>query len=117
MVKPFVTGTHNSDKFLHGGVKILKEGGSALDAIEETTRLVEANPSDTTVGMGGIPNLLGVQEMDASIMCGRTLKCGAVGAVKGYRYPISIARKVLVEAPPCLPCREGRRVVRREDGL
>ena len=107
MVKPFITGTHNSGRYLFSGVNILKEGGSAIDAIEEATRLVEENPNDTTVGMGGIPNLLGVQEMDASIMCGKTLKCGAVGAVKGYRYPISIARKVLDEAPHVFLVGEG----------
>lgn len=107
MVKPFITGTHNSGSYLYGGLELLKEGGSALDAIEEATRRVEENPDDTTVGMGGIPNLLGVQEMDASIMCGKTLKCGAVGAVKGYKYPISVARKVLDEAPHVFLVGEG----------
>jgi beta-aspartyl-peptidase (threonine type) len=117
MVKPFITGTRNSGKFLHAGVKILKEKGTALDAIEEATRLVEANPEDTSVGYGGIPNLLGVQEMDASIMCGRTLKCGAVGAVKGYKYPISIARKVLDEAPHVFLVGEGAELFAKRMGF
>lgn len=99
MVKGFIIGTRNSGEFLYAGADVLKRRGSALDAVEASTRLVEANPEDTTVGMGGIPNLLGIQEMDASIMCGRTLKAGAVGAVKGYLYPVSIARKVMDHAP------------------
>jgi beta-aspartyl-peptidase (threonine type) len=99
MVKPFIIGTKNAGQFLHGGVSVLKRGGSALDAVEAATRLVELNPNDTSVGMGGIPNLLGVQEMDASIMCGKTLAAGAIGALKGFKHPISVARKVLDEAP------------------
>ena len=81
MIRPFIIGTRNAGTFLHAGAAILKEGGSALDAVEASTRLVEDNPGDTSVGTGGIPNLLGVQEMDASIMCGETLRAGAVGYV------------------------------------
>ncbi|MBD3207063.1 hypothetical protein GF319_12075 [Candidatus Bathyarchaeota archaeon] len=107
MVKGFIIGTKNSGEFLYAGADILKYGGSALDAVEAATRLVEANPKDTTVGLGGIPNILGVQEMDASIMDGKTLKAGAVGAVKGYLYPITIARKVLDHAPHVMLVGEG----------
>lgn len=107
MVKPFIIGTRNAGEFLHGGVKVLKEGGSALDAVEAATRLVELNPNDTSVALGGIPNILGVQEMDATIMCGKTMDSGAVGALKGYKHPISVARKVLDEAPHVLLVGEG----------
>jgi L-asparaginase / beta-aspartyl-peptidase len=98
-VKPFIMGTRNSGEFLHLGVEILRNGGSAIDAVEATTKLVEANPKDDSVGYGGIPNLLGEVELDASIMDGKTLKTGAVGAVKGYLHVISIARKVMEETP------------------
>jgi beta-aspartyl-peptidase (threonine type) len=107
MVKPFIIGTRNAGEFLHGGIKVLKEGGSALDAIEAATRLVESNPNDTSVGMAGIPNLLGVQEMDASIMDGKTLAAGTVGALKGFKHPISVARKVLDYAPHVMLVGEG----------
>jgi beta-aspartyl-peptidase (threonine type) len=102
LVKPFIIGTRNAGQFLHAGAKILKEGGSALDAVEAATRLVELNPNDTSVGLAGIPNILGVQEMDATIMCGKTRNSGAVGALKGFKHPISVARKVLDEAPHVL---------------
>lgn len=107
MPKPFVIGTRNAGEFLPAGAEILAAGGSALDAVEAVTRLVEDNPGDTSVGTGGIPNILGVQEMDASLMCGKTLESGAVGALKGFRHPISVARKVMEEAPHVLLVGEG----------
>jgi beta-aspartyl-peptidase (threonine type) len=76
-------------------MRILKAGGSAVDAVEAGIRLVEANPDDHTVGYGGYPNLLGQVELDASIMDGRDLTAGAVGAIQDYKHPISIARKVM----------------------
>lgn len=80
-------------------VHVLKTGGTAIDAVEAGISLVEDNPNDHTVGYGGYPNLLGEVELDASIMNGRTLESGAVGAIKGYPHPISIARKVMENLP------------------
>ena len=84
---------------LPAGVEILAAGGSALDAVEAAVREVESNPDDHWVGIGGIPNLLGVVELDASIMDGRTRAAGAVAAVRGYAHPISIARQVMERLP------------------
>jgi beta-aspartyl-peptidase (threonine type) len=86
---------------------ILRAGGSALDAIEATTRLVEANPDDHTVGLGGYPNLLGVVELDALIMDGATRRCGAVGALAGFLHPISVARQVMEQLPHVMLVGEG----------
>jgi beta-aspartyl-peptidase (threonine type) len=113
MVKPFIVGTRNAGEFLYAGAEVLRDGGSALDAVEAVTRLVESNPDDTSVGLSGIPNLFGVPEMDASIMCGRTLRTGAVGAVKGFLHPISIARRVLEEAPHVMLVAEGAELFAR----
>ncbi|MDX6494308.1 MAG: N4-(beta-N-acetylglucosaminyl)-L-asparaginase [Gaiellales bacterium] len=84
---------------LPAGVEILRAGGSALDAVEAAVREVESNPDDHWVGVGGLPNLLGVVELDASIMDGRTRAAGAVAAVRGYAHPISIARLVMERLP------------------
>src|SRR4051812_49735417 len=78
---------------------IPQRGGSALDATEAATRLVEDNPDDHSVGYGGYPNLIGEVELDASIMDGATRRAGAVGALRGYRHPISVARRGLEELP------------------
>jgi len=88
-------------------MRVLRCGGSALDAVEIGIRLVEDNAEDETVGVGGIPNLLGVVQLDASIMDGRTRACGAVGAVRGYVHPISIARQVMEELPHVFLVGEG----------
>ncbi len=102
MVKPFIIGTRNAKEMLSIGTYILKDGGSAIDAVEAVVRAVEDNPLDSGVGLGGTPNLLGVPQLDASIMDGRTLRTGAVAALEGYRHAISVARKVLEVSPHVL---------------
>ncbi len=76
-----------------------RAGGSALDAVEAATRVVELNPEDHSVGVGGYPNLLGQVELDASLMEGTTRRAGAVAALQGYPHPISVARAVLEHLP------------------
>jgi len=88
-------------------MRVLKAGGSALDAVEAGTRLVEDNAEDHSVGTAGLPNLLGEVELDASIMDGRTLGAGAVAALKGYPNPISVARRVMTDLPHVLLVGEG----------
>src|SRR5262249_30728338 len=62
---------------------------------------VEDNLDDDSVGNGGLPNLLGEVELDASIMDGRALATGAVGAMRNYPNPIRVARRVMEELPHC----------------
>ena len=102
-----VVASANGAVGIEHAIEILRAGGSALDAVEQATRLVEANPEDHTVGYGGYPNLLGEVELDASIMDGRTLKAGAVGALKQYIHPISVARAVMEQLPHVMLVGEG----------
>src|SRR6476661_7052029 len=102
-----IIGSVNGAIGLPAAWAILEAGGSALDAVEAATRVVEDNPEDHTVGYGGYPNLLGQVELDASIMDGTTLRAGAVGALRGYRHPISVARRVMEELPHVLLVGEG----------
>jgi beta-aspartyl-peptidase (threonine type) len=78
---------------------ILAAGGSALDAVEAGLRRCEDNLADHYVGTSGLPNAQGVVELDASLMIGSSRAFGAVGAVKGFPHPISIARAVLEKLP------------------
>jgi len=90
-----VMATGNGDVGIRQATTALKEGKSAVDAVEIGIREVEINRKDRSVGLHGYPNILGVAELDALIMDGRTRNVGAVGAVKGYDHPISIARNVM----------------------
>lgn len=94
-----LVGSENAVNALPAAMAVLKAGGSALDAVETAIRLVEIDPEEHSVGLGSWPNLLGELELDASLMDGRTRASGAVGALQGYPYAISVARKVLEELP------------------
>ncbi len=84
------------------GVRALRVGASALDAVEAAIRPVEVAPECRSVGLGGWPNLIGEPELDASIMDGTTLHSGSVGALTGYKHPISVARQVMERLPHVL---------------
>jgi beta-aspartyl-peptidase (threonine type) len=99
MVKPFLIGTRNASPHLHLGIEALKNGSSIIDAVEAAVTGIEESPESGNVGVGGSPNILGVTELDASIMDGATLRTGAVAAVSKYANAISIARKVMEETP------------------
>ena len=96
---------------------ILARGGSALDAVEAATHHVESNLDDHSVGKSGLPNILGVVELDASIMDGATLAAGAVGGVRGFEHPISIARRVMQELPHSFLVGPGAERFARECGF
>lgn len=95
-----IIASHNGAIGMNAALEALINGGSALDAVEIGTRLVEANPADHTVGYNGYPNILGDLELDASIMDGRTLDAGAVALMRGYPYAISVARQVMERQLP-----------------
>ncbi|NIQ06429.1 MAG: N(4)-(beta-N-acetylglucosaminyl)-L-asparaginase [Candidatus Korarchaeota archaeon] len=94
-----IAGTKNAKEGINEGMKVLKNGGTAVDAVETAVRVVEDNPFDWSVGYGGFPNLLGNVELDAAIMSGKTLNAGAVAGITHYKHPISIARKVMEATP------------------
>ena len=85
----------------------LDQGAAGLDAVEAGIRLVEDDEEVRTVGRGGWPNLLGQVELDASMMCGSTLRTGSIGALQGYRHPVSVARQLLERLPHELLVGEG----------
>jgi isoaspartyl peptidase/L-asparaginase-like protein (Ntn-hydrolase superfamily) len=94
VTEPVIIASERGEVGLPAGMRVLRAGGSALDAVEAAVRDVEANADDHYVGVGGLPNLLGVVELDAGIMDGTERRAGAVGAVTGFPHPVSIARAV-----------------------
>jgi L-asparaginase len=85
----------------------LKAGQSGLAACEQGIRAVEANVEDWSVGLGAYPNALGEVELDAGVMDGRTRKSGAVGALRGFLHPVSVAYAVMEKLPHVLMVGEG----------
>ncbi len=69
-------------------------GDSALDVCESVVRLLEDDPR-FNAGKGAVYNEQGQHELDASIMDGSTLQCGAVAGVRTVRHPVSLARLVM----------------------
>lgn len=98
-ITPIVIASGNGAPGLAAGIAVLRRGGTALDAVEACARVIEADPTDTSVGRGGKPNVLGVVELDASIVDGTTHRVGAVGALTGYLHPITVARAVMERLP------------------
>ncbi|XP_006875068.1 PREDICTED: isoaspartyl peptidase/L-asparaginase [Chrysochloris asiatica] len=82
------------------GYNILKEGGSAVDAVEGAVTVLENDP-EFNAGCGSVLNVNGDVEMDASIMNGRDLSTGAVSAVRCIANPIKLARLVMEETSHC----------------
>src|SRR5919198_749590 len=101
---------------LSAGMAILRRGGSALDAVVAATTVVEDDVTDHSVGTGGLPNVLGEVELDASIMDGRTRHAGAVCALRGFRHPIEVARLVMDRLPHVLLAGDGAARFARECG-
>lgn len=110
-------GSSNAEIGFGEGIEILRKGGSALDAVEAVILCVESNPDDHSVGYGGLPNILGEVELDASIMDGKTLAAGAVCAVHDYEHPISIARQVMEQLPHVMLAGPGAERFARELGM
>ncbi|MGN6135477.1 MAG: isoaspartyl peptidase/L-asparaginase family protein [Aureliella sp.] len=81
---------------LDAGTKVLSGGGTALDAVESVVQILEDDPM-FNAGRGCVLNERGEHELDASIMDGRTLACGAVAGVKRVKNPISLARHVMTD--------------------
>jgi isoaspartyl peptidase/L-asparaginase-like protein (Ntn-hydrolase superfamily) len=99
ITEPVMIASERGEVGRAAGMALLRAGGSAMDAVEAAIRLVESNEADHFVGVGGLPNLLGEVELDASIMDGATRRAGAVAAVTGFPHPISIARAVCERLP------------------
>ena len=94
------------NKALDIGENILKNGGSCLDAVEQSIRYMEDSPL-FNAGKGAVFTHEGVNEMDASFMRGADLNAGAIGGVRNLKYPISAARAVLEKSEHVMLTGEG----------
>jgi beta-aspartyl-peptidase (threonine type) len=100
---------------LSAGFEILLKGGDSIDAVEAAIRVFEDSPL-FNAGKGASFTSAGTNELDASIMNGKTLRAGAVGAVKFVKNPISLARWILEKTPHVLLVGEGALAFAKEQG-
>lgn len=78
--------------------KILAANGSSLDAVENGVRLVEADPTERSVGYGGRPDRDGRVTLDACIM-DHLSNIGSVACLEHIKHPITVARSVMEKTP------------------
>lgn len=76
-------------------MELIAGGTHPLDAIVDGVAIVEDDPEDQSVGLGGLPNEEGVVQLDASVMDGTLHRAGSVGALEGIRNPARVALLVM----------------------
>jgi beta-aspartyl-peptidase (threonine type) len=101
---------------LNAGHRILRDGGSSLDAVVATIVLMEDSPL-FNAGRGAVFTADGVNSLDASIMDGSTLRAGAVAGVTDVRNPIALARLVMERSPHVMLSGSGAERFAREQGI
>lgn len=101
---------------LEQGYAVLQKGGSALDAVTAAVVALEDNEL-FNAGKGSVFTSEGTHEMDASIMDGKTLQAGAVGAVKHVRNPILLAKEIMLHSGHVFLGGEGALEFARRQGL
>jgi isoaspartyl peptidase/L-asparaginase-like protein (Ntn-hydrolase superfamily) len=96
--------------------EVLSAGGKAIDAVEKGVRVTEADLTNRSVGIGGMPDRDGHVTLDACIMDERS-RCGAVGFLEGIDHPISVARRVMDKTQHVMLVGEGARKFAIEQGF
>ncbi len=101
---------------IDSGAAVLSAGGSALDAVERTIRLMEDSPL-FNAGKGAVFTHEGRNELDASVMDGSNLAAGAIAGVTDIRNPITAARAVMEKSPHVMLTGKGASEFAAEQGL
>jgi N4-(beta-N-acetylglucosaminyl)-L-asparaginase len=115
--KPIVISTWNHGMEANAAAwNILKNKGTALDAVEAGVKVTESDPNNTSVGLGGLPDRDGVVTLDACIM-DHANNCGAVAFLQDIENPISVARKVMEETQHIMLVGDGAKQFALEKGF
>lgn len=93
--RPVVIASANGLEATAQAMQRIRGGADAVDAVVAAVNVVELDPEDTSVGYGGLPNALGVVQLDASVMHGPTRGAGAVAALEGIKTPSRVAVAVM----------------------
>ena len=93
--RPCVVASGNGMRAVQRAYDLIQQGMDTLDAVVEGVKIQELDPTDQSVGYGGLPNMDGVVQLDASCMHGPTKRAGAVGCLEGIKTPSEVAKLVL----------------------
>lgn len=113
---PIVISTWDNVKANKAAMKVLSEGGNALDAVEAGVKVPEGDPLDRSVGYGGRPDRDGDVTLDSCIMDSKG-NCGAVCFLQGIKHPVSVARAVMEKTPHVILAGEGAQKFALENGF
>lgn len=113
---PLVVSTWNFAGANEAAWKVLEGTAGPLDAVEAGIRVAEADPANTSVGIGGHPDRDGHLTLDASIMEGNG-RCGSVVFSEGVAHPVSLARLVMERTPHVMLAGAGAEQFAREQGM
>ncbi len=108
--------TQKLQEALNAGYNVLEKGGISLDAIEAAINVMENSPL-FNAGKGAVYNSEGKQEMDASIMDGKTLNSGAVAGVNHIKNPILAARIVMDSSKHVMLSGKGAEILVKKFGV
>ena len=98
-------------------MEMLHSGGDTLDAVIAGVNIVEEDPSDHSVGYGGLPNEEGVVELDSCVMHGPSRRCGSVASIRNVKTPSKVAKAVMQETDHIMLVGDGATRFAKEMGF
>lgn len=105
--KSVVISSSNGLPATEKAMELIKQGSDALDAVIAGVNILEDDPNDKSVGLGGLPNEEGIVELDASVMHGPTHRAGSVASLRNIKNPSKVAKIVMERTDHVLLVGEG----------
>jgi N4-(beta-N-acetylglucosaminyl)-L-asparaginase len=93
--RDIVISSSNGLRACDRALEMIRGGADTLDAVIAGVNIVEDDPEDSSVGYGGLPNELGVVELDACVMHGPTRRAGSVASIQNIKNPSKVAKLVM----------------------
>ncbi len=113
---PLLVGSANALAGMKQHYEALTAGAHPLTVAIDVVKVTEADPEDTSVGLGGLPNEVGAVALDAACMDGSTHNSGAVAAIENILHPSEVARLVMERTDHCLLVGRGAYEFARQHG-
>ena len=105
--RPVIICKTTGNQSIEGAYQMLLRGGDTLDAALFVCKAQEDDPTDDSVGLGGLPNEEGVVELDACVMHGPSRRCGSVASIRNIKNTSKVAKMVMERTDHVLIVGEG----------